>query len=110
MVIDYALQCLVDAAPLAEELGEDFRSLAGELIESLFPFVFFAPLAFEKSLGFEAPQQRIKSVLVDGDSEVGKRFAENVTVLLLAELSHNSEDEGAATEFEAKIFEGFFSG
>jgi hypothetical protein len=36
---------------------------------------------------------------------VGERFAEGVAVLLFAEHGKDSEDERAAAEFEAKVFE-----
>ena len=49
----------VDVLPLLKQMGQDLLAFGGEAIEALVAFLFFAPLADEEALGFEAPEERI---------------------------------------------------
>jgi len=93
---------VVDAVPLGEELGEDGFAGEGELVEALVALVFFAPLAGEEALGFEAAEEGVEGAFFDGEALVGESFAEGVAVVLSTELGEDGEDEAAAAELEAE--------
>ena len=73
---------VVDAVPLGEELGEDGFAFGGEPVEALVALVFFAPLAGEEALGFEAAEEGVEGAFLDGEAFVGEGFAEGVAVVL----------------------------
>jgi hypothetical protein len=93
---------LVEGGPLGEEEGEEGFAGGGEGVEALIALVFFAPLAGEEALGFEAAKEGVEGAFFDGEALVGEGFAKGVAVVLVAELGENGEDEGAAAEFEAE--------
>jgi hypothetical protein len=96
----------VDGVPFGEELGEDLLAVGGEAVEAFVAFFFFAPLAGEEGLGFEAAEERVEGGFFDGEAFVGEGFAEGVAVVLLAELGEDGEDEASTAEFEFEGVEG----
>jgi len=101
MVQDFVKR-VVDGVPLGEEEGEGGFALLGEPVEALVAFVFFAPLAGEEALGFEAAEEGVEGAFLDGEAFVGEGFAEGVAVMLGAELGEDRDDQAAAPEFEAE--------
>jgi hypothetical protein len=101
-VLEDVVEGVVDGGPLGEELGEGGLAIGGEAVEALVALVFFAPLAGEEALGFEAAEEGIEGAFFDGEAFVGEGFAEGVTVVLGAELGEDGDDEAAATELEAE--------
>jgi hypothetical protein len=99
------MQRIVDGVPLGEEESEGGFALRGKPIEALVALVFFAPLAGEEALGFEAAEEGIERAFLDGKTFVGERLAEGVAVVLNAQLGEDGDDETAAAEFEAKGIE-----
>src|SRR3569832_597235 len=80
-----------DAVPFVEQTSEDLLALGGEKIKPLVAFVFFAPLAGQKALRFEAAEKRIKRAFVDLEAAFGKLHPERESVVLLPELGENGE-------------------
>jgi hypothetical protein len=103
--VEYARDGGVDGVPLVEQASEDLFAIGREAVEALVAFVFFAPLAGEKSLGFEAAEKRIERAFVDLKTALGQLFAERVAVVFLPELGQDGQGEAAAAELKAKIFE-----
>jgi hypothetical protein len=101
-MVEDVLDGVVDGVPLGEELVEDGFAFGRELVEALVALVFFAPLAGEELLGFEAAEEGIEGALFDGKAFVGEGFAQGVAVVLGAELGEDGDDEAAAAEFEAE--------
>src|ERR1035437_392171 len=104
---DFLYRC-VDAAPLGQQLVQDFRSAGAEQVEALLALLFFAPFAGQKALGLEAPEQGIEGAFVDLQSVLGKSFAQGVAVLLPAQGRQDGENQAAAAEFESEVFKRFW--
>jgi len=105
MYLHDSVDGFVDVVPLLEQMGQDLLAVGGEAIEAFVAFLFFAPLADEEALGFEASQERIEGALVDDQAMIGEVFAERVAVVLLPELGEDRESKAAAPELEPKVFE-----
>jgi hypothetical protein len=101
-VVEDVVEGVVDGVPFGEELGEDGFAFGGEAVEAFVALVFFAPLAGEELLGFEAAEEGVEGAFLDGEALVGEGFAEGVAVVLGAELGEDGDDEAAAAEFEAE--------
>lgn len=105
MLLKNSVQRGIDALPFGEQRLQHGLAFRGEAIKAFVAFVFFAPFADEEALGFEAAQEGVESAFVDGHALVGEGLAEGVAVLLFAKHGEDGEDQGAAAEFEAKVFE-----
>jgi hypothetical protein len=101
-VVQNFVQRIVDGVPLGEEESEGGFALRGEVVEAFVALVFFAPLAGEEALGFEAAEEGVEGAFLDGEAFVGEGFAESVAVVLGAKLGEDGDDEAAAAEFEAE--------
>lgn len=103
--LDDAVEGGVDFFHLDEELFKDLPAVRGEPIEAFLAVVLFPPLAGEKALRLEAAEERIKRAFVDFEAELGEVLAERVAVVLAPELGEDSDDEKAAPQLEADVFE-----
>ena len=101
-MVEDVLDGVVDGVPLGEELGEDGFAFGREFVETFVALVFFAPLAGEELLGFEAAEEGVQGAFFNGKAFVGEGLAEGVAVVLGAELGEDGDDEAAAAEFEAE--------
>ena len=81
-------------------------AFGGELVEAFVALVFFAPLAGEELLGFEAAEEGVEGAFLDGEAFVSEGFAEGVAVVFGSELGEDGDDKAAAAEFEAEGVEG----
>ena len=99
----------VDTVPLVEQASEDLFALWRESVEALIAFVFFAPLAGQKALGFESAEKGIERTFVDLEPTLGEILPERISVVLLPQLRKHGKGETAAAELKSKIFEGVFS-
>src|ERR1700722_12182581 len=106
-LLQNAVERVVDAAPFVQKQREDFGAAGREAIKTFVALIFFAPLAEQQALRFEAAQQRIERAFVDNQAVVLERLAQCVAVLLGPQLRQNGDDQAAATKFEAQGFVKF---
>ena len=95
--------------PFFEQLAEDLFAIRREPVETLVALLFFAPLAREQSLRFEPAKQWIERALVDGQTALGKLFAQRVAVVFFAKLRQHGQSQAAAPQLQAKILEKVLS-
>ena len=88
-------------------MGESFGAFDGKAIEALVAFFVLAPLADEEALGLKAAEEGVERAFVNFHSVLGECLAQGVAVLLGTQGGQDGENEGAAAEFETKVFESF---
>jgi len=86
----------VDAAPLGEQLVQDFRAIGRQKVEALLAFVLLAPLAGQKALGFQAAEQWVEGAFVDLQAVFGQGLAQSVAVLLAAQGRQDCQNQATA--------------
>ena len=64
-----------------------------------------APLAGEKSLAFEPPEQRIKRSFVDRQLILAQRLTQSISALLVTQSCQHSDHQAAPAQLQFKIFE-----
>src|SRR5579872_2829001 len=97
----------VDVLPLFQKLLESLLARRGETVETFIALVFFAPLANQQSLVFEAAKQRVECAFVDFQAVVGKSLAQGVSVALGAKLGEDRESKAASAKLQLQVFEDF---
>ena len=103
--LDDAVEGGIDLRHLGEQLFEDLPAVGREPIKAFLAIVLFAPLAREKTLRLEPAEKRVERAFIDLESEIAQVFAEGVAVMLAPQLGENGDDEQAAAELEADVFE-----
>ena len=79
--------------PLCEQALENHLAFRGEVVKPFVALVFFAPFAEEQPLALQPAKKRVQSAFIDGDTQVAKRFAERVTVVLFTEGGEHGENQ-----------------
>jgi hypothetical protein len=115
-LLDAGFNCLqhsvdgsVDVLPFLKQMGQDLLAFGGEAIKALVAFLFFAPLADEKTLSLESSEERIQSALVDDQAMLCEVLSEGVAVMLVPQLCEDREGKAAASKLEPEVFEDVLS-
>src|SRR6266446_10522543 len=99
------VQGRINALPLCEQALQNHLAVGGEAVKPFVALVFFAPFAEEQPLALEPAEKRIQGAFIDGDTQVAKRFAERVTVVLFTEGGEDGENQRAAAQLQPQVFE-----
>ena len=103
--LENVFQRCVNALPLDQQLFENQPALWRETVETFVALVFFAPLAYQQTLSFQAAKQRVERAFVDGHAVIGQGFPQRVAIVLGAQRRQDREGKASAAKLLAEVFE-----